>query len=395
MSAGATPDDWSEFRLGDLGESIIGLTYAPSNVKRSGTLVLRSSNVQNGRLAFDDNVYVDSTIPERIRVRNGDILICVRNGSRQLIGKSVRLDDRVTGQTFGAFMAVYRSDLNDFLQHFFQSSAFKRQIDAHLGATINQITNSSLNSFLVLLPSSPAERDAISKCLDDITSLTEVLERSIAKKQAMKKGMMEELLTGRTRLSGYSEMWTDVALGDISAVSMGQSPPGSSYNTVGRGIPLVQGNADIRSRRTIERIWTTSPTKRCSAGDVIVTVRAPVGYVAVASKDACIGRGVCAISSKRDSRYLYHALVYAEPRWSVYEQGSTFTAVNSHEVRSFGLPWPPNPAERSAIAATLDDADGELALLGKRLAKAKAIKEGVTQALLTGRTRLRVGEAAA
>src|SRR6185437_2187781 len=119
----STPEAaWPRVRLGEIGQSLIGLTYEPNNVKRSGTLVLRSSNIQDGRLAFDDNIFVDCWIPDRIRVRENDILICVRNGSRRLIGKSVLLDDRIVGQTFGAFMAVYRSQANPFLQYFFQSS---------------------------------------------------------------------------------------------------------------------------------------------------------------------------------------------------------------------------------------------------------------------------------
>ena len=157
---GLSGNIWPVVRLGDLGQSLISLTYSPSNVKPSGTLVLRSSNIQNGRLAFEDNVHVDCAIPEHIRVRENDILICVRNGSRRLIGKSVMLDRRVVGQTFGAFMAVFRSDANPFLRYFFQSNDFKRQIDEHLGATINQITNASLNSFVVSLPSA-REQQAI------------------------------------------------------------------------------------------------------------------------------------------------------------------------------------------------------------------------------------------
>jgi type I restriction enzyme S subunit len=192
-------EPWTEIRLGEIGQSLIGLTYSPSSVKRSGTLVLRSSNIQDGRIDFNDNVFVDSPIPERIRIRANDILICVRNGSRRLIGKSVLLDERVAGQTFGAFMAVYRSNANLFLQYFFQSDEFKRQIDEHLGATINQITNGSLNRFVVALPS-PAEQNEIASRLSDVDAEISCLRRRLDKAQVVKQGMMQELLTGRTRL---------------------------------------------------------------------------------------------------------------------------------------------------------------------------------------------------
>lgn len=384
-----TNSQWRNVRLGDIGQSLIGLTYSPSNVKRSGTLVLRSSNIQDGELAFDDNVYVDCAIPEKIRTRENDILICVRNGSRRLIGKSAILDRRVSGQTFGAFMAVYRSDLNPFLRYFFQSDDFKRQIDEHLGATINQITNGSLNGFVVTLPSE-SEQQAITERLQDVDRLIATLKRLISKKHAIKQGMMQELLTGRTRLQGFKQAWSRATLGRISKVTMGQSPVGSSYNTKGNGLPLIQGNADVSKRATIERVWTSSPTKISEPGNVILTVRAPVGHAAIASHRICLGRGVCGLDAGKDNSFLFHLLVSNESRWSLFSQGSTFTAVGSNEVDSFTIDWPCDPEERSAIAQVLQDADQEIDALQRRLESVCSIKQGMMQELLTGRVRLPV-----
>jgi type I restriction enzyme, S subunit len=201
-------DTWKSIKLGELGETLIGLTYDPVLAGRAGTLVLRSSNIQYGRLSFDDNVYVECAIPDRIRIHDQDILICVRNGSRRLIGKSVLLDRRVVGQTFGAFMAVFRSDANVYLRYFFQSDDFKRQINEHLGATINQITNGSLKGFTVLLPS-PSEQAAIAARLSGADDLIATLERLITKKQAIKQGMMQQLLTGKIRLPRFTGAWRE------------------------------------------------------------------------------------------------------------------------------------------------------------------------------------------
>ena len=131
-------------------------------------LVLRSSNIQNDVLAFDDNVFVDTDVPERIKVRSGDVLVCVRNGSRNLIGKATLLDERTVGMTFGAFMAVYRSPIGKLASYLFQSEILKRQINEHLGATINQITNKSLNSFRVPVSPLDDERRAIATALSDV-----------------------------------------------------------------------------------------------------------------------------------------------------------------------------------------------------------------------------------
>ena len=180
---GIIPEDWDVKKLGDVGDSIIGLTYKPSNIKDDGVLVLRSSNISNGRLCFDDNVYVDTKIPERIIVKYGDILICVRNGSRSLIGKCAFLDERVTGQSFGAFMSVFRTSYSKFIFFQFQSDIIKRQINDHLGATINQITNKSLNSFKIPFPRSLIERKRVTTSLKETDTLIEQLEKLIAKKQ--------------------------------------------------------------------------------------------------------------------------------------------------------------------------------------------------------------------
>jgi type I restriction enzyme, S subunit len=184
--------EWEVKRLGDIGESLIGLTYKPSDVRSDGVLVLRSSNVFEGRLRFDDNVFVEMEILERIMVRTGDILICVRNGSRDLIGKCAKIDDRCEGMTFGAFMAVFRTSFNNFVFHQFQSDIIKRQIQEHLGATINQITNKSLNSFQITLPLDEAEQTAIATTLSDMDAEIANLEAKLAKTK--QRASLEQVL---------------------------------------------------------------------------------------------------------------------------------------------------------------------------------------------------------
>jgi len=192
-------EGWEVKKLGEVGECIIGLTYTPENVKENGTLVLRSSNVQGCSLKFDDNVFVDSPVSEKLINRENDILICVRNGSRNLIGKCALIKGRAIGETFGAFMSVYRSPFNEFVFILFQSDIIKRQIDEHLGATINQITNKSLNSFEIPFPPQ-AEQTEIAMILSDMDAEITALETKLEKYKKVKLGMMQNLLTGKIRL---------------------------------------------------------------------------------------------------------------------------------------------------------------------------------------------------
>ncbi len=171
------PSHWEIKRLKYLGEAIIGLTYSPDDVVDSedeGTLVLRSSNVQNRALAFDDNVFVNKPIPEHLKTRKGDILICARNGSRALIGKNAQIDERAEGMTFGAFMSVFRSPYNDYLSKVFNSALFEYQSGTFLTATINQLTTANLNSFEVPLPPK-SERQTIANFLDHETAKIDTL----------------------------------------------------------------------------------------------------------------------------------------------------------------------------------------------------------------------------
>ena len=199
---GMIPEDWNVRCLGEVGQSLIGLTYRPEDTRDYGTLVLRSSNVQNDRLAYENNVYVDSAmpLPSRVIVEEGDILICVRNGSKQLIGKCALIDAEAAGSAFGAFMSVFRTKISSFVFYQFQSDVIQTQINEIMGATINQITNKDMAAFQIPLPQSDEEQREIANVLSDMDAEIAALETRLAKTQALKQGMMQELLTGKTRL---------------------------------------------------------------------------------------------------------------------------------------------------------------------------------------------------
>ncbi|WP_456028704.1 restriction endonuclease subunit S [Ruminococcus sp.] len=145
------PDSWEWVRLGMIGETNIGLTYRPADKTISGgTLVLRSSNIQNDRMDYSDTVYVSCEIPERAMIHKGDILICARNGSRALVGKCAIVDK--DGMAFGAFMAKYSSPFNQYIKLFIDSPSFRQQLDGVKTETINQITQDVLKNQLCPLP---------------------------------------------------------------------------------------------------------------------------------------------------------------------------------------------------------------------------------------------------
>lgn len=145
------PESWAWERLGNIGETNIGLTYSPSDkVSENGVIVLRSSNIRNGKMVYDDVVMVSCDVPARAMIDVGDILICARNGSRALVGKSAIVDR--DGMAFGAFMAKYKSSINPYIQLFIESPVFRGQLDGVKTETINQITQDMLRKQLCPIP---------------------------------------------------------------------------------------------------------------------------------------------------------------------------------------------------------------------------------------------------
>lgn len=193
--------EWESKPLSNLGEVVGGLTYSPSDVTdESGTLVLRSSNVQNGQLAFDDNVYVTCTAPEKSVTRENDILLCVRNGSRALIGKSALLTGQAVGCFHGAFMSIFRAKEPLYIFQLFQSSLFYREVRKNLGATINSINGSDLKKFTFKVPADKAERDKIAAVLSAADQEITTIQQQLDHLKQEKKALMQQLLTGKRRV---------------------------------------------------------------------------------------------------------------------------------------------------------------------------------------------------
>lgn len=199
------PETWQTKSLGDLGECIIGLTYKPDNVHPKGTLVLRSSNINEGQLRFEDNVYVNVDVPDKLIVHKDDILICVRNGSRGLIGKCALINEDAKGMTFGAFMAIFRTPYARFVFYQLQSYQIKKQIHEHLGATINQITNKSLKAFRIPFPKEEKERVAIANILTAIDSEIELMRKRLLLLKSQRISLMQKLLTGKISVKGVTQ----------------------------------------------------------------------------------------------------------------------------------------------------------------------------------------------
>ncbi|HHQ4728842.1 TPA: restriction endonuclease subunit S [Aeromonas veronii] len=412
---GVIPEDWGVVCLGDIGQSLIGLTYSPKNVSDDGVLVLRSSNVQNGRLAYEDSVFVKMELPDRVMVKEGDILICVRNGSRQLIGKCALIDKDAQGFAFGAFMSVYRTEASGFVFYQFQSDVIQLQINETMGATINQITNRDLSGFRIMIPNSNLEQTAIANVLSDSDALIDALEQLIAKKQAIKSATMQQLLTGRTRLptfalhpdgtpKGYKpselgEIPEDWEVSALSAICDVRDGTHDSPRYKDNGIPLVTSKNIVGDVLDLKNVSLISPEdafeinkrSKVDKGDIIMSMIGTVGSAVLLNDepDFCI-KNVALFKPKRAIGEFLVQLIHSKHFQDYLEDcmdGGIQKFVSLGTLRNMEIVLP-SIEEQTAIATILSDMDNELQALTQKLEKARALKQGMMQQLLTGKTRL-------
>ena len=189
-------EGWEEKKLYDISIYSIGLTYKPNDVSEKGTIVLRSTNIQDDKLNFDDIVRVNTKIKDSLYVKNGDILMCSRNGSPRLVGKVAKIENISEPMTFGTFMMIIRSDYNDYLYYFFKSDCFRNQIKHGEANMINQITRYMLDDVIINLPSISEQKQIVSR-LDSLSSKVRAIEekyqKMIAECDAMKQSMLREV----------------------------------------------------------------------------------------------------------------------------------------------------------------------------------------------------------
>jgi len=183
---------WNEKELNNEVELFSGLTYSPSDVRNSGTLVLRSSNVKNGQLIQSDNIYVNPEVVNCSNVVEGDIIVVVRNGSRSLIGKHAQVTSRMDNTVIGAFMTGIRSKQSAFINALLDTNMFTTEVEKNLGATINQITNGSFKSMVFMFPIED-EQQEIGNYFQKLDALINQHQQQITKLNNIKQACLSKM----------------------------------------------------------------------------------------------------------------------------------------------------------------------------------------------------------
>ena len=398
---GQIPNHWEVKKLKYLGEAIIGLTYSPDEVvdEGEGTLVLRSSNIQNKKLAFDDNVFVQKEIPEKLITQKNDILICARNGSRALIGKNAMLDESAEGLTFGAFMSIFRSKYNSYLSKVFNSALFEYQSGTFLTATINQLTTGNLNSFEVPLPPED-ERVKIVDFLDHETAkidsliekqqkLIELLKekRQAVISHAVTKGLNPDVPvkdSGVEWLGQVPEHWETTKLKFVVKQIVDAEHKTAPYFEDGEYLVCRTTNVRDGELRLAGGKYTNIDTyiqwtQRATPeiGDILFTREAPAGEACVydGSVPLCLGQRMVLFKLNKSTilpEFLLYSLYsgLADDFIKQLSQGSTVTHFNMSDIQNIPL-----------FELPLEDQKNIVEYLGQQLKKFDSIIQSAQSAI--------------
>jgi type I restriction enzyme, S subunit len=218
----------------------------------------------------------------------------------------------------------------DYLCNLLISSAIQNQYKRlAAGGVVQNISSDLVNSVSVSIPTM-MEQKKISSLLNLIDERIATQNKIIEDLKKLKSAISHILFSSKGAIH----------LSEIANVVMGQSPSSNAYNDQGLGMPLVQGNLDISNGKTTPRLYTAEFNQTTEKGNIILTVRAPVGEVAKATQKVCLGRGVCAIIPHEEnmSDFIYQYLTFYKFMWRRYEQGSTFTSINGSDVRNIFCP---------------------------------------------------------
>jgi len=160
--------------------------------------------------------------------------------------------------------------------------------------------------------------------------------------------------------------WRKVKLGDVGNINMGQSPSSKFYNTKGVGLPFFQGVKDFGEKYPQKSIYCSQPIKIANEGEILLSVRAPVGDINIATEKSCIGRGIAALSMKnKNNKFLYFLMKYYERNLKAIAGGTTYEAITKDQLENFEIEIPDNPKEQQKIAGILSAFDDKIELNNK------------------------------
>lgn len=378
---GIIPEDWHLKRLGGLSHIKTG--------KRNG-----DEQIKNGRYPF----FVRSNCIARIDSYSFDGEAILIPGE----GRIGNIFHYINGK-FDYHQRVYKisnfaDDLNGkFLYYYLQKYFGIYALSLTVKATVDSLRLPTFKEFIISIPNSVEEQQRIATALSDVDALIAALDKKISKKRLIKRGAMQQLLTGKKRLRNLYE-WKTIRLGEIANMYSGGTPDSSKPEYYGGDFPFLSISDISSSGKYIyqtEKTITEHGLKNCSAQmfpvkTVMYAMYASLGKCSIAKIPLSCSQAILGItpSKKIDTEFLYYSLSYIEDFVNKFGQTGTQANLSKQLVQRFELHIPADLQEQQAVATILSDMDKEIADLEAHGNKYKLIKSGMMQKLLTGQIRL-------
>lgn len=381
------PDHWERRALYSLAQWVNGLTFRDIQFSPTGKPVIKIAEIKGG--ISGQTKFTEQVFDESVHVRAGDLLFSWsgqpetsidvfwwRDSDGWLNQHSFRVSP-VEGVDPTFFFYLLR-----YLKPSFVGIARNKQTTG-----LGHVTKRDLENIEAAYPSLPEQRAIahILGTLDDKIDLNRRMNETLeAMARAIFKSWFMDAIT-----SGLPKGWKEGTVGEDFEITMGQSPPGETYNEVGEGLPFFQGRTDFNFRFPALRVYCTAPTRIANLGDTLVCVRAPVGDVNVAAQRCCVGRGLAAVRHKTGSRsYTYYAMQALREDFDRFEaEGTVFGSMGKKDFHTISHVVPPKEKVKDfeALASPSDQLIENNESESRTLA---AIRDALLPKLLSGEIRI-------
>jgi type I restriction enzyme S subunit len=413
---GVIPEDWEVKPLCELISILHGFGFKGECFKDSGTYRLTTPGHFHESGGFRDvgerQKFYDGIVPDGYLLNKDDMIIAMTEQADGLLGSAAFIPVEgvyLHNQRLGKLKVNWSGVCDQFLYRVFNSTYYRSKVrETAAGTKVKHTSPSKLLAIPIPLPSTLAEQEAIASALSDADAWIESLEQLIAKKRQIKQGAMQELLTGKRRLPGFSGEWEECNVGEvIEKAFCGPSPTCDERNIHGDEWGVLKTTAitwehgwDWTKHKCLPRHYWNQPEMEVHVGDVIVTKAGPRHRVGVAAFVSYVPDRIL-VSGKmiglrpntnRALGFMLAAAISATASQKFIDQRTTGMAesqVNFENGVLIATPIVlPSLPEQRAIGSVLSDMDTEIESLESKLVKARDIKQGMMQDLLTGRIRL-------
>ncbi|RZB32685.1 MAG: type I restriction enzyme, S subunit [Candidatus Argoarchaeum ethanivorans] len=408
---GMIPEDWGLICYADYLNIISGIGFKKSEYCDIGIRLLRIDNVSYGQISWDSIAYLPFQYTKKfpnLVLLEGDILLAlnrpITNNQLKLARMNAEDSPAILYQRVGKIEVINRKLNKKFAYFVLRKYVRKFVEESSVGSDQPFVSTTKLKKICIPLPPLP-EQTTIATALSDADALIQSLERFIAKKRDIKQGAMQELLTGKKRLPGFEEMkgykktevgvipvdWEVKPLSHLVYFTNGKAHESSIKDD---GKYVVVNSKFISSEGKVIKHTDNCFCSTDSGNILMVMSDVPNGkaiakcFFVDTDNYYTVNQRICSLKAKVDDPKLLFFLIDRNKYYLSFDDGVNQTNLRKDDVLVCPIPHPPTIAEQTAIATALSDMDAEIAALDSKLAKARQIKEGMMQELLTGRIRL-------